>query len=65
MNPNDPRLVALRLKSKREGLTFDELSEAITLMREGRVIAHAVSARAKVKKDGPDSNALLEEFSKL
>lgn len=65
------RLAELRQKSRDNTLTMEEMREAITLLRNDRVGAHAVSARAKATKSAakekPNTNAtdLLSELDGL
>ena len=60
------KLATLRAKQQRgEELTFEELREAIDLMREGRVAAQAVSTKsrtAKAAKAPVNSDDLLSQL---
>lgn len=62
MNFNDPRLVAARAKARDGTITFDELKEAISLMREGRSSAHIISAKSRTAKAPVDAAELLKSL---
>ena len=63
------RLQELREKSKMNTITIEEMKEAVTLMREGRVAASATSAKAKATKSAAkksvDSEDLLSQLDAL
>lgn len=65
------RLAILRQKTADNTITKEELTEAIVLMRQGRVAASATSAKAKATKSvatakkNIDSNDLLSELDGL
>lgn len=44
------RLAELRVKSRENIITMEEMKEVIIMMREGRVLAAATSAKAKATK---------------
>jgi hypothetical protein len=63
------RLAVLRAKSRDNTITLAEVTEAITLMRAGRVVAAATSAKSKstkaataAKKAPVDSDDLLSQL---
>lgn len=59
------RIAHIREKVKSNTVTKEELREAIALMREDRVGAAAVSAKAKARKAKPDADAMLSELEGL
>lgn len=65
------RLAELRQLSRENKLTMEQMREAITLLRNDRVEAHATSAKAKATKSAakekPNTNAtdLLSELDGL
>lgn len=62
VNFNDPRLVEARRKSKLGTLTYEEYREAISIMREGRVTAHFVSAKARTDSAPVNTDELLKSL---
>lgn len=65
VNFNHPRLVEIRAKASAGTVTFDELKEAIAIMREGRVSAHIVSAKSRAAAAPIDTGDLLKQLEGL
>jgi len=62
VNFNHPELVEARAKAKAGTLTFEELKNAISIMREGRQSAHIVSAKSRSAKAPVNTEDLLAEL---
>ena len=59
------RIAELRIKSRENTLTIEEMREAIALMRVDRVHAEAVSKTSRAKKGPVNSDDLLSELGQL
>lgn len=59
------RINYLRGQSRIRELTNEELMEAITLMRQGRVGAAVASGKARASKAPVDTEAMLGDLLKL
>lgn len=59
------RIAELRSAARTRELSNEELREALSLMRQGRVGAAQASATSKAKKAPVDADALLGELANL